>query len=194
MIKFLIDKYKLYKYNYLSVANRGDCNMIIDISAISSSRKARLSFSFNESMEEDAVCIDEAIFTTPVSLEGEIIKEDSIYYVVGQGSVGIRMSCNRCLEPVDLSVNFKLNEKFSNNAGQDEEIETFSGDSIDLSSAVVRNILAVMPMKVVCSDDCKGLCPVCGQNLNVKDCGCDMTYVDPRFESLRSLLKFDEEV
>ena len=57
-------------------------------------------------------------------------------------------------------------------------IETFSGDSIDLSSAVMRNILAVMPMKVVCSDDCeKGLCPVCGQNLNVKDCGCDTTYV-----------------
>ena len=128
------------------------------------------------------------------STEGEVIKEQDIYYVEGTGSVGICMPCSRCLEPVELSVDFKLNEKFGNNAGDDEEIETFSGDSIDLSSAVMRNILAVMPMKVVCSDDCKGLCPVCGQNLNVKDCGCDTTYVDPRFESLRSLLKFDEEV
>ena len=80
------------------------------------------------------------------------------------------------------------------NASYDEEIETFSGDSIDLTSSVIRNILAVLPMKVVCRDDCKGLCPVCGQNLNIKDCGCDTTYIDPRFESLRSLLKFDEEV
>lgn len=168
--------------------------MTINISAVSGRREARLSFSFNESIDSSVACTDEAVFTTPVSLEGEVIKEEDIYYVEGQGSVGIRMFCSRCLEPVELSVDFKLNEKFGNNASEDEEIETFSGDSIDLTSAVFKNILAVLPMKVVCSNDCKGLCPVCGQNLNVKDCGCDATYVDPRFESLRSLLKFDEEV
>lgn len=168
--------------------------MIINISAVSGRREASFDFQLNEKLGDEVLGADGAVFTTPVSLEGEVIKEQDIYYVEGTGSVGICMSCSRCLEPVELSVDFKLNEKFGNNAGDDEEIETFSGDSIDLSSAVMRNILAVMPMKVVCSDDCKGLCPVCGQNLNVKDCGCDTTYVDPRFESLRSLLKFDEEV
>jgi len=168
--------------------------MIINISAVSGRREASFDFKLNEKLGDEVLGADGAVFTTPVSLEGEVIKEQDIYYVEGTGSVGICMPCSRCLEPVELSVDFKLNEKFGNNAGDDEEIETFSGDSIDLSSAVMRNILAVMPMKVVCSDDCKGLCPVCGQNLNVKDCGCDTTYVDPRFESLRSLLKFDEEV
>ena len=168
--------------------------MIINISAVSGRREASFDFQLNEKLGDEVLGADGAVFTTPVSLEGEVIKEQDIYYVEGTGSVGICMPCSRCLEPVELSVDFKLNEKFGNNAGDDEEIETFSGDSIDLSSAVMRNILAVMPMKVVCSDDCKGLCHVCGQNLNVKDCGCDTTYVDPRFESLRSLLKFDEEV
>lgn len=168
--------------------------MIINISAVSGRREASFDFQFNEKLGDEVLGADGAVFTTPVSLEGEVIKEQDIYYVEGTGFVGICMPCSRCLEPVELSVDFKLNEKFGNNAGDDEEIETFSGDSIDLSSAVMRSILAVMPMKVVCSDDCKGLCPVCGQNLNVKDCGCDTTYVDPRFESLRSLLKFDEEV
>ena len=168
--------------------------MIINISAVAGRREASFDFQLNEKLGDEVLGADGAVFTTPVSLEGEVIKEQDIYYVEGTGSVGICMPCSRCLEPVELSVDFKLNEKFGNNAGDDEEIETFSGDSIDLSSAVMRNILAVMPMKVVCSDDCKGLCPVCGQNLNVKDCGCDTTYVDPRFESLRSLLKFDEEV
>lgn len=168
--------------------------MIINISAVSGRREASFDFQLDEKLGDEVLGADGAVFTTPVSLEGEVIKEQDIYYVEGTGSVGICMPCSRCLEPVELSVDFKLNEKFGNNAGDDEEIETFSGDSIDLSSAVMRNILAVMPMKVVCSDDCKGLCPVCGQNLNVKDCGCDTTYVDPRFESLRSLLKFDEEV
>ena len=137
--------------------------MIINISAVSGRREASFDFQLNEKLGDEVLGADGAVFTTPVSLEGEVIKEQDIYYVEGTGSVGICMPCSRCLEPVELSVDFKLNEKFGNNAGDDEEIETFSGDSIDLSSAVMRNILAVMPMKVVCSDDCKGLCPVCGQ-------------------------------
>lgn len=49
-------------------------------------------------------------------------------------------------------------------------------------------------MKVVCREDCKGLCPVCGKDLNKGDCDCDTTYRDPRFESLRALFNDDEEV
>ena len=66
------------------------------------------------------------------------------------------MPCGRCLSPVTISIDFNLNEKFSSNASYDEEIETFSGDSIDLTSTVIRIILASLPMKVVCSEDCKG--------------------------------------
>lgn len=141
--------------------------MNINISAVSGRREARFSFSFNERIEE-VDCRDGAVFVTPVSLEGEVIKDGDIYYIDGAGSVDMDIPCDRCLTPVRVSVDFKLNEKFSSNASYDEEIETFSGDSIDLTSTVFRNILAAMPMKVVCSDDCKGLCPVCGQNLNVR--------------------------
>ena len=168
--------------------------MNINISAVSGRREARFPCSFNEELKDGANCHEGAVFVTPVSLEGEVIKDGDIYYIEGSGRVELDMPCDRCLMPVRVSVDFKLNEKFSSNASYDEEIETFSGDSIDLTSTVFRNILASMPMKVVCSNDCKGLCPVCGQNLNIKDCGCDTTYIDPRFESLRSLLKFDEEV
>ena len=68
------------------------------------------------------------------------------------------------------------------------------GYNLDVDQLVGNELTLNLPMAVLCSDDCKGLCPVCGQNLNIKDCGCDTTYIDPRFESLRSLLKFDEEV
>lgn len=168
--------------------------MNINISAVSGRWEARFPFSFTEDLKGAANCPDEAVFITPVSLEGEVIKEEDTYYIEGKGSVDVSMPCGRCLSPVTISIDFNLNEKFSSNASYDEEIETFSGDSIDLTSTVIRIILASLPMKVVCSEDCKGLCPVCGQNLNLKDCGCDTTYIDPRFESLRSLLKFDEEV
>ena len=168
--------------------------MNIDISAVSGRREANIPFSIHEELNETANCPDGAVFTTPVSLEGEVIRNGDIYYITGIGSVNVNIPCDRCLLPVSVSISFGLDEKFSSNAGYDEEIETFSGDSIDLTATVMKNILAAMPMKVVCSEDCKGLCSVCGQNLNIKDCGCDTTYIDPRFESLRSLLKFDEEV
>ena len=168
--------------------------MNINISAVSGRREASIPFSFKEKLDGLSGYSQEAVLTTPVSLDGEVIKEGDVYYVTGKGSAGVSMPCDRCLEPVAFSIDFELDEKFSSNASYDEEIETFSGDSIDLTSSVIRNILAVLPMKVVCRDDCKGLFTVCGQNLNIKDCGCDTTYIDPRFESLRSLLKFDEEV
>ena len=49
-------------------------------------------------------------------------------------------------------------------------------------------------MKTLCRDDCKGLCPVCGKDLNTGACGCDPTEIDPRFESLRALVNVEEEV
>ena len=49
-------------------------------------------------------------------------------------------------------------------------------------------------MRVECREDCKGLCPICGKDLNDGDCGCDRTIRDPRFESLRALFNDDEEV
>ena len=79
-------------------------------------------------------------------------------------------------------------------AGNKEEAETFAGEEIDITSSIKRNLLLNLPMKVVCKEDCKGLCSICGSNLNHGDCGCDKTHIDPRFESLRSLFKLDEEV
>ena len=76
----------------------------------------------------------------------------------------------------------------------DEETETFTGDQIDLADYVKRGIIGELPMRVECREDCKGLCPICGKDLNDGDCGCDRTIRDPRFESLRALFNDDEEV
>ena len=166
--------------------------MNINISVISTKKEASFSFSFNEKIGSPG--LDEVVFMTPVRLDGEVIKDKEIYYIDAKGSVGVKMYCSRCLEPTELLIDFNLNEKFNINESYDEEIEAFSGESINLDLTVMDSILASLPMKVVCSDECKGLCLVCGQNLNETNCDCDTTVFDPRLEGLRSLLKFDEEV
>ena len=88
-----------------------------------------------------------------------------------------------------MNENFKATGDIS-----EEDFIGFSGDEIDITEIVMDAVHIATPMKVVCDDDCKGLCPSCGKNLNEGDCGCDNTYINPKFASLRSLFKDDEEV
>ena len=65
----------------------------------------------------------------------------------------------------------------------------FSGEQIDIGEAVRDGMLLSLPMKNLCSDACKGLCPVCGTDLNYDQCGCDGEEADPRMQRLRDWFK-----
>ena len=60
--------------------------------------------------------------------------------------------------------------------------------TVELDAPVTADILLELPSKHLCKEDCKGLCPKCGKNLNMGDCGCDLRETDPRLEILKSLL------
>ncbi len=63
------------------------------------------------------------------------------------------------------------------------------GDSIDLREPVMESILLELPVKVLCSEECKGLCPICGADRNVEECSCSIHEVDPRMQQLKRLLE-----
>ena len=150
------------------------------------------SFSLEE-MPKDAYP-DVVDFVKPVSLHGTVTNEKEQMLVSAEGNCTVHMACARCLAPVEQEITFSLDERFVRTGTVQEETETFSGDQMDLSDIVRRSILGALPMKVLCKEDCKGLCPKCGKNLNEGECGCDTSHVDPRFESLRALFNLDEEV
>ena len=123
--------------------------------------------------------------------------------------------CKRCLteSKLELPVSFSLNlvpESLARGEGlldKDEEgdddkghgesggsfaleradEELFDGKVIDLEPIVREQVLLALPMNAVCREDCSGLCVKCGQNLNEKKCGCDMTFVDPRLAALKNI-------
>lgn len=121
----------------------------------------------------------------------------------------VTAACGRCLAPVslDLPVDFELtlvpegeyvdaprDGKDSTKAvaagsfGPEEaEEETYAGKAIDLDPLLREQLLLALPTYPVCKDDCKGLCPVCGNNLNERECGCDPHVPDPRWAGLKNV-------
>jgi uncharacterized protein len=103
--------------------------------------------------------------------------------IVARGNMAslVKGTCSRCLEPINQTIKFDLEEEFlpkidiHSGLPADVEDDTFTIDSrhnIDLQEALYQNALSSMPMKTLCRSSCKGICSVCGANLNVKPCNC----------------------
>jgi len=119
----------------------------------------------------------------------KVLKEVS---VIGNVRLSIQSPCSRCVEPVKIELNPPLSLVLSPDdkiGGQDLSLdhETYQGDEVDLSNYIREQVAISLPVKVVCSEDCKGLCATCGANLNKDSCDCEKDQVDPRFAILKDL-------
>ncbi len=72
---------------------------------------------------------------------------------------------------------------------EDLAVSFYRDDKIDLNQMIWEQVYLALPMKPLCKDDCRGLCPQCGTNLNLSQCNCERDFVDPRLAALKSLLK-----
>ncbi len=117
-------------------------------------------------------------------------------YISGNVKMTFKGSCDRCLKEVPVSLDFKIErecaspEFSSGEADDDEELHSFmDGYSIDTEALLHDEITTNWPVKILCREDCKGLCPVCGHDLNEGDCGCDTFVPDPRMAAIFDKLK-----
>ena len=118
--------------------------------------------------------------------------------VQGELATSVEMACARCLETVSREVARMFELLFRPrgvDAGRDEisitqaeaEIGYYVGEGVELKDILREQILLEVPIKVVCREECKGLCPRCGQNLNESACHCPETLAGPRWEALKGL-------
>ena len=116
----------------------------------------------------------------------------------GRLTAGLELQCARCVEPVaqDITREFELLYRpLGADAGRDElsvtdaeaEIGYYQGDGILLEDVLREQVLLALPLKVTCREDCKGLCPHCGTNLNEGQCSCTIAMEDPRWTALREI-------
>lgn len=106
--------------------------------------------------------------------------------------------CGRCLEEVPTSIHFDIDKKLPINGAEvseeEDESDYLIGFDLDVDRLIYEEILVNWPMKVLCNDDCKGICKVCGINLNKGDCNCQRTELDPRMAAFQDVFNKFKEV
>jgi uncharacterized protein len=132
---------------------------------------------------------EDITFAEPVKAVLDLINTGKLILVEGIVSGNLELCCSRCLKTFIYKFEVPIDEKYTMAPERkNEEILTFTGDFIDITPEVVSSIYLALPMKAICSDDCSGLCPVCGCNLNENSCKCDTGDIDPRLRVLKDLL------
>ena len=124
-----------------------------------------------------------------VALRGTITKDKTVYLLSGEADAALELECARCLRPVPVKVTFALEERFCETPGEDEF--PAADGVIDLEAAVADNLLPRIPAKVLCREDCKGLCHTCGADLNESGCGCQTNVGDERLAVLKQWFSED---
>lgn len=144
----------------------------------------------------------EVIELGEITWQGEIRYAEPGFILTGSVSYDQTVECRRCLEPVDVPVQTELellllvdeDDVAPGEVELEEEdlgVVHLAGDGLDLDALLLEQLELEVPMRVVCREDCKGLCPSCGANRNEIDCGCDTGEVDPRWGEL---MKFRREL
>lgn len=118
-----------------------------------------------------------------------------------QGDVDLKVSipCSRCLKDVPTDIHFNIDKKLElhSSAVVDEEVEDTDyliGFHLDIDKLIYEEILVNWPMKVLCREDCKGICKVCGMDLNKGNCACQKTELDPRMAAIQDVFNKFKEV
>jgi uncharacterized protein len=173
--------------------------MLLDLSQMRGERD-RLQRTYAASAFETT---DDYDIVQPVTLALDIHKRNREVTLIGRLSTVLELQCSRCVErfalPVDASFDlFYLPHSENTGEGEveieEDDLETafYRDDVIDLGQLMKEQFYLVLPMKPLCRDDCRGLCPQWGVNLNQVSCDCASTWTDPRLGALRSLVRNDK--
>ncbi|HTI41700.1 MAG TPA: DUF177 domain-containing protein [Vicinamibacterales bacterium] len=141
---------------------------------------------------------DAYLVVTPVELEFDILKDKDRFRLVGHVRTELELTCSRCVEPYRFAIDADFDHRYlpSSEASTEqdrevaeEDLETsyYADDQIDLGELMREQFYLALPMKPLCSEDCKGLCAQCGTNLNTGTCDCAPVWEDPRLAALKQL-------
>ncbi|HET6461963.1 MAG TPA: DUF177 domain-containing protein [Syntrophales bacterium] len=136
-----------------------------------------------------------------VSCQAKKIRET--VFIDGSLETTVASNCCRCLEVTLLPVETSFRYVFvpeKNRSKQEDELSVedleyvyYQDDVIDLDNLIFEQVMLQIPIKVLCADTCKGLCPHCGMNLNTANCGCHTEYADERLAVLKKFKVIDNK-
>lgn len=128
----------------------------------------------------------------PVDIIFDIDKVGTEHYINASFNTVAHLICDRCAEIFDSIISESVRIILTNDKSlldQDDVYKVNDGTSeVDVTESISQSMLLAFPTKKLCSDNCKGLCPRCGLNLNLNNCSCLSKEIDPRWDGLKKLL------
>ena len=136
---------------------------------------------------------------TPIHLQLTHTRKQ-VLQIAAEGTVAVWISCGRCLDPVKVVFPLQIERQVDMKKTPEERAQELDETSyiqekeLDVDQLVHNEILIHWPMRVLCKEDCKGICSHCGANLNRETCNCDTTEADPRMAVIRDIFSKFKEV
>ena len=162
--------------------------MKLDITRGVQTKGIDVPFTLEETWGEDRWGGDTVRYVSPVRLSGTYMITGETGVINAQAQTVVESRCARCLAPALTEVSAPVSEAFVRETEGEEPAEeqyTYQGHVLDLTDAVRTSVLLEVPTRILCREDCKGLCDQCGANLNVTTCSCrkESLYRNP-FQAL----------
>lgn len=129
-------------------------------------------------------------FKSPVKISASAVNRASLVELKVKAVFEYTTRCDRCFDDIVKQMEFTFVHGLATELIDDENddyIET-PDYTLELDEVVISDIILNLPSKMLCKEDCKGICPKCGKNLNLGDCTCDKKQVDSRLEILKQLI------
>ena len=169
---------------------------VLDASRALKSPGQRFPFEAQEIEIEELEVLDDPVKFTDVHLEGEMLATENSVSLTGVLTANAVTRCARCLGRVVLPMETEFNEVFLRELKDDDpDSYPLTGSDVELNEAAKNALLLELPYRILCSEDCKGLCPKCGKNLNEGSCTCqEGDEVMNPFSALKAIVENEEEV
>jgi uncharacterized protein len=172
--------------------------MLLDLSKLHGQREH-----FERTFQPSAFDPQDEVYRvgSPVELSMDVQRaEPGVFRVQGRATTRLMLECGRCLDAMEVPVDARFELRYvpqEQNRGEDEreiaedDLTTafYREGTLDVVDMLREQFQLALPMKPLCDEACRGLCPECGANLNRANCGCEPKWVDPRLEPLKALLK-----
>lgn len=155
--------------------------MYLDLDAVFNSEGESIEFDYEFSQ-------DDAEFVSPVKVAGSVFNKTGIVYLKADAKFDYSTSCAKCNKPLLKHATVPVRHTLLNHAESEDNDEfiVLDGMRINLDDLVSEDIYLAIPSRFLCKDDCKGLCAICGADLNVEQCNCKAPS-DPRWDSLKDI-------
>ena len=161
----------------------------------------KIDLNFSQKIDTINYCDNSYKLTSPINVNGKVSNTNKGLYLDIDVDFTILDNCARCLDEVEVPIEYSIEgflvkEGFDEDEFEEDDAFIYDGQELNLTDIIEQTLDFNIPARILCNEDCQGLCHECGANLNKQECSCsenanDEEIIDPRFAKLKDLFKND---